>query len=63
METNQDYLNIPEVAELLRISRNRAYDIAASDPTFPVVTIGRRLIVPREALHDWLQSQRRDLRT
>lgn len=61
METNRDYLNIPEVAALLRISRNRAYDIAAADPTFPVIKIGRRLIVAREDLTAWLDSQRRDL--
>ena len=60
METNRDYLNIPEVAKLLRISRNRAYDIAASDPTFPVITIGRRLIVSREDLETWVNIQRRD---
>ena len=63
MESNQEYLKIPEVAKLLRISRNRAYDIAASDPTFPVVTIGRRLIVPRADLQAWLQTQRRDFRS
>lgn len=61
METNRNYLRIPEVAELLRISRNRAYDIAATDPTFPVIRIGRRLIVSREDLRLWLNDQRRDL--
>lgn len=62
MDTNRAYLNIPEVAKLLRISRNRAYDLAASDPTFPVITIGRRLIVSRTDLQRWLKNQRRDLR-
>ena len=62
MEQNHENLKIPEVAKLLRISRNRAYNIAASDPTFPVISIGRRLIVPREALSEWLENQRRDLR-
>jgi predicted DNA-binding transcriptional regulator AlpA len=61
VEINRDYLNILEVAELLRISRNRAYDIAASDLTFPVIRIGRRLIVSREDLRRWLNDQRRDL--
>ena len=62
MEQNHENLKIPEVAKLLRISRNRAYNIAVSDPTFPVISIGRRLIVPREALSEWLENQRRDLR-
>jgi excisionase family DNA binding protein len=63
VDTSQDYLRISEVAKLLRISRNRAYDLAASDPTFPVIAIGRRLIVPREDLETWVKSQRRDLRS
>jgi predicted DNA-binding transcriptional regulator AlpA len=62
MEPNQEYLKIPEVAQLLRISRNRAYDLAASDPTFPVIIIGRRLIVSREALQAWLKGKQRDFR-
>jgi predicted DNA-binding transcriptional regulator AlpA len=63
MESTQSYLNIPEVAKLLRISRNRAYELTACDPTFPVITIGRRLIVSREDLETWVNSQRRDLRS
>ena len=63
MESTQNYLNIPEVAKLLRISRNRAYELAACDPTFPVITIGSRLIVSREDLETWVNSQRRDLRS
>lgn len=62
MESNQEYLKITEVAALLRISRNRAYDLAASDPTFPVITIGRRLIVSRKALEDWLKDKHRNFR-
>ncbi len=61
VETNREFLTILEVAELLRVSRNRAYDLA-SDPTFPVIAIGRRLIVPRKDLQAWLDTQRRDLR-
>lgn len=62
MEPNPEFLQIPEVAKLLRISRNRAYDIAASDPTFPVITIGRRLIVSRNELEVWLKGKQRDFR-
>lgn len=62
MELNREYLTIPEVAKLLRISRNRAYTLAATDPTFPTISVGRRLIVSREALLAWLDTQRRDLR-
>jgi excisionase family DNA binding protein len=61
MDPKHENLKIPEVAKLLRISRNRAYDLVASDPTFPIITIGRRLIVPRDALHEWIKDHRRDL--
>jgi len=61
VETNRDYLNLPEVAVLLRISRNRAYELASTDPTFPVLEIGRRLIVSREDLEAWARNRRRDL--
>lgn len=63
MERNPEYLKIPEVAKLLRISRNRAYDLAASDPSFPVIVIGRRLIVSRNELEAWLTHKHRGPRT
>jgi excisionase family DNA binding protein len=63
MEHNPEYLRIPEVAELLRISRNRAYDLAATDPTFPAIAIGRRLIVSRKDLEAWLTHKQRGPRT
>lgn len=62
MEQYPENLKIPEVAKMLRISRNRAYDLAATDPTFPVTTIGRSLIVPRKDLEAWLATQRRNFR-
>jgi excisionase family DNA binding protein len=44
-------LTIPEVAALLRISRNLAYELAARDGLpVPVLRLGRRLLVPRQAL-------------
>jgi len=60
---NEEFLKIPEVAKLLRISRNRAYNLAASDPTFPVIAIGRRLIVSRNDLEAWLTHKQRGPRT
>lgn len=44
-------LTIVEVAALLRISRNLAYQLAARDSLpVPVIRLGRRLLVPRETL-------------
>jgi excisionase family DNA binding protein len=44
-------LTIPEVAAILRISRNLAYELAARDCLpVPVLRLGRRMLVPRETL-------------
>jgi len=61
MEPDYPYLTIPEAAKLLRISRNRAYELASTDPTFPVIQLGRRLIVSRADLEAWARGRRRDL--
>ena len=61
MEPDYPYLTVPEVAKLLRISRNRAYELASTDPSFPAIEIGRRLIVSREDLEAWARNRRRDL--
>lgn len=42
-------LTIPELAQLLGISRGAAY-AAAADKTIPTIRVGRRLLVPRVAL-------------
>jgi excisionase family DNA binding protein len=47
-EPTPDVLTIPEVARLLRIGRNSAYE-AAQRGELPIVRIGRRVLVPRLA--------------
>ncbi len=42
-------LTIPETAKILRIGRNSAYE-AAHRGQIPTIKIGKRLLVPREAL-------------
>ena len=46
-------LTIPEAAELLGISRNLGYEIAARDGELagiPVIRVGRRLLIPQARL-------------
>ncbi len=57
METQHEYLKVPEVAELLRIARSRAYEMAANGTLPGVVRIGRSLRVSREELDRWLENQ------
>jgi excisionase family DNA binding protein len=50
-----EYLKVPEVAEVLRISRSRAYELVA-EGEIPSVRIGRS--VSRRELERWLEEQR-----
>lgn len=51
------FLKVPEVAERLRIGRNRAYEMVAAGE-IPSVRIGPKLIrIPREAFERYLAEQ------
>jgi excisionase family DNA binding protein len=54
-ERDADVLTIREVARVLRIGRNSAYE-AAQRGELPVLRIGRRLLVPRVALERLLSG-------
>ncbi len=49
-------LTIPEAATLLRISRGLAYELARRNE-LPVIRLGRRIVVSRRALDDYLLGQ------
>ena len=57
MDTQREYLKVPEVAKELRIARSRAYELVANG-TIPAVKIGRSVRVSREELDRWLKNQR-----
>lgn len=50
-----DVLTIPEAAEVLRLGRNTAYDLARMG-RIPTVRMGRRLLVPKFRLLKLLQD-------
>ncbi len=52
-----EYLKVPEVAEMLRIARSRAYELVAEEK-IPSVRIGRSVRVSRRELEKWLEGQR-----
>ena len=56
-EQRQEYLKVPEVAEVLRIARSRAYELVGSGE-IPSVRIGRSVRVSRKELDRWLEEQR-----
>jgi excisionase family DNA binding protein len=56
-EQRHEYLKVPEVAEVLRIARSRAYELVGSGE-IPSVRISRSLRVSRKELDRWLEEQR-----
>ncbi len=53
---NHEYLTVPEVAGLLRISRNLAYELVAQGE-LPSFRLGSRIRIPRDRLSTWLKRQ------
>lgn len=49
-------ISISEVARLLGVSLSVAYRLARS-AGFPVVRIGRRCLVDRESLQEWVKAR------
>ena len=49
-------LSVPEVASVLGISRAGAYDLARSRE-FPSLTIGTRIIVPKDKFIAWVEQK------
>ena len=49
-------LNANQVAAVLGISRAGAYNLMRSDG-FPTLFIGKRMVVPKDRLMDWMNAQ------
>lgn len=47
---------VAEVAKVLGISMPTAYDLTESEG-FPVIRIGRKKLVPKKELEEWLTAQ------
>jgi excisionase family DNA binding protein len=54
--TDQHVITVEEAAEILRISRNGAYE-AVKRKEIPSIRIGRRVLVPRIALEKMLRGE------
>lgn len=51
-------LSVPEVADVLGISRAGAYELV-KEKGFPSLTIGNRIIVPKDKLIAWIEENTR----
>jgi Predicted transcriptional regulator len=49
-------LNVEDVAKALNISRANAYVLVNSE-SFPKIKLGKRLLVPKQAFVNWMDSQ------
>ena len=47
---------VEDLCRLLHISRPTAYSLVHSDG-FPVIRVGRRILIPRSGLEQWLAQQ------
>ena len=48
--------NIPEVAKIMGVSNYIAYEMAASGK-LPAIRVGaKRVVVPRQVFHQWLET-------
>jgi excisionase family DNA binding protein len=54
LDTEPQLLHIEEAAHLLRISRSRAYEMAASGTMPGLLRVGRSLRVSRRRLDAWI---------
>lgn len=49
-------LSVPEVGEVLGISRAGAYELVRSKG-FPKVKIGNRIVIPKDRFIQWIEEQ------
>ena len=49
-------LKAHEAAAVLRISKSKVYELTQSE-SFPAVRIGKRVVIPRDKLIQWMNDQ------
>ena len=49
-------LKAEEAAKVLRISKSKVYELARTE-SFPAVRIGKRVVIPRDKLVQWMNDQ------
>lgn len=59
MNTNENLslINVSETAELLGLSQNSMYALLNFDPTFPAIRIGKKWIIQKNRIPEWLNQQ------
>lgn len=52
-------LTVDELAQVMQISRPKAYELVHR-ADFPVIHIGRRVLIPVDGLKKWLEKESRN---
>lgn len=55
-EHSQMTLTVPQLMKELNISKNVAYDLTR-EPNFPCFRLGRKILINRELLQEWLNRR------
>ncbi len=50
-------LSVEQAAEVLSISNVSLYKIIKKDSTFPAINMGRRIVIPKDNLKDWINNK------
>lgn len=56
MKTKKVVYNMTELPKVLGVGRSKAFELTRQ-PGFPTVRVGRRILVPVDALNEWLAEQ------
>lgn len=54
-ENDNKIITVPEMANLLKISRSKAYNLV-KDTTFPIIKIGKCIRIDKKELESWLHN-------
>lgn len=58
MKNERATMTVKETAAFIGVSMPTAYELVHS-PGFPAFNIGKKLLVDREGLNDWMKEQQR----
>ena len=54
--TQERFLRLPDVMHLCGLSRSTIYELIRDEKDFPVLRIGKRIVVPKEELRKWISA-------
>ena len=60
LKSKPEMLSANDLLEIFPISRSGIYDLLR-EPGFPCIHLGRRIIVPRDAMIEWLENRLQEI--